>query len=207
MWSRRRSSTSGDSGSASSRPPRNGESREVAQHRAVPGQQQLLGIVLAEDAGLHLRLEVGDAAVPHRPHDGGEVDAEVGPGVDRLAAHQAHVFVVVGEEVETGADDQLDLRPAGLRLSMAPAKTLEPVAEQPLEDLVVQRFLGREVVQQAGPADADAGGDVVERGAVVARFGEAVQRLGDDLIAGRDVFAVGVGHRAPAYPSRLPTSR
>ena len=80
---------------------------------------------------------------------------------------------------------------------------LDPVAEQALEDLAVQRVLGREVVQQARPADADAGGDVVQRGALVAVLAEAVQRLGEDQVARRQP-----PHRPCSpmhgHPSRVP---
>ena len=50
------------------------------------------------------------------------------------------------------------------------------------------------MVQQARPADADACGDVVERRAVVAGLGEAVERFGDDQITRGDVLGCRLGH-------------
>ena len=87
---------------------------EVAEQRAVAGDQQLLGVLLAERAGVHLPAEVVDGEVEHRPQHGGEVDAEVAAAVDRLAAHEADVGRVVGEELEPGPQDELDLGPADL---------------------------------------------------------------------------------------------
>ena len=63
-------------------------------------------------------------------------------------------------------------------------ESVDPVAEQLLEDFAVQGFFRREVVQQAGATDAHAGGDVVERRAVVAVLGEAAARLGQDELTG-----------------------
>jgi len=59
-----------------------------------------------------------------------------------------------------------------------------PVGQRPLEDLAVEGVLGREVVKKAGPADADSGGDVVERRPLVSVLGEAAQRLGQDGVPG-----------------------
>ena len=55
-----------------------------------------------------------------------------------------------------------------------------PVGQRALEDLAVQRLLGREMVEEARPADADPFGDVVERGTVVAVFGEAAKGFRQD---------------------------
>ena len=76
---------------------------------------------------------------------------------------------------------------------MALVEAIEPVGQQVLEDLLVERFFRREVVQQARPPDADAGGDVVERGAVVAGVGEARHRLVEDLLPGAARCRFGFG--------------
>ena len=126
-----------------------------------------------------------DRLVEDRPQHRGEVDAEVRAAVDRLAAHQTHVVGVLGEELGTRREHQLDLRPAPLGDADGVAEPLEPVRQQPLEDLPVEGVLRVEVVQQARPPDPDASGDVVQRRAVVAVLGEAVERLGEDLLARR----------------------
>src|SRR5699024_194198 len=54
------------------------------------------------------------------------------------------------------------------------------------EHLGVDRFLGREVVQQARPPQADGPGDLVQRGAVVAVIGEAATCLDDDRVPRRE---------------------
>ncbi|MFM2077395.1 MAG: hypothetical protein RJA49_1285, partial [Actinomycetota bacterium] len=147
-----------------------------------------------EHTAVHLPLEELDGAVEHRPQHGSEVDAEVGTAVQRLPAHQAHVVRVVGEEPEAGLDDHLHLLPTDLGCRDHHVEALEPVAQQLLEHLAVQRVLGREVVQQARPADADTCGDVVQRRAVVPGLGKAVERLGKNEVARRDVLRGGVGH-------------
>ena len=59
---------------------------EVAEQRAVAGQQQLVGVLAAERAGVHLGLEVGDGSVEHRTHHGGKIDRQVPAPVNRGAA-------------------------------------------------------------------------------------------------------------------------
>src|SRR5690606_4599540 len=60
------------------------------------------------------------------------------------------------------------------------ADALAPVGQRLLEHRLVDRTLRREVVQQAGPPDADARRDVVERGPLVAALGEAAASLLED---------------------------
>ena len=67
----------------------------------------------------------------------------------------------------------------------------EPVRQQALEHLAVQHFLGREVVEQRLPADADLGDDVVQRRAVVPVVREAGERGVEDLISGGAALADG----------------
>ena len=105
--------------------------------------------------------------------------------VDRLPAHEPHVGRVVDEELEPGPQDELDLGQPRSVGGDGGVEAAEPVRQQALEDLAVQRLLGREVVQQAGPADADAGGDVVERRALVAGRREAGHGLVEDRLARR----------------------
>ncbi len=62
----------------------------------------------------------------------------------------------------------------------------------------VQGLLGGEVVQQAGAADPDVVGDVVQAGAVVALRGEALERDGQNLRLG-----VVAGHRRPLTDHRV----
>ena len=69
--------------------------------------------------------------------------------------------MVVGKEVETGPDDELHLGPAALGHVDRFGQTLEPVAQEPLEDLVVEGLFRRKVVKQARTANSDRGGDVV----------------------------------------------
>ena len=107
------------------------------------------------------------------------------PAVERLAPYEAHVVRVLGKEVEPGTHHQFHLRPAAIGDADRIDQTVEPVLEQALEDLLVQRVLRGEVVQQAGPPDPHPAGDVAERGAVVPVLGEAVQRLDQDEFARR----------------------
>src|SRR5690606_33752440 len=85
------------------------------------------------------------------------------------------------------------LRALGLFDGLADA--LAPVGEGLLEHRLVDRGLRREVVEQAGAPDADAGGDVVERGPLVAALGEAATGLLEDRRACRAGTTL-VRHRA-----------
>jgi hypothetical protein len=71
-------------------------------------------------------------------------------GVQRLAAHEADVVRVRREEVEPGAEDDLDLRHPRSLASIGPVESPEPVAEQPLDHLDVQRVLRREWCRRLG---------------------------------------------------------
>ena len=95
---------------------------------------------------------------------------EVAVGLEGLPAHDAHELGVLPEEAEAGDDDPLDLGPAlaGVVTRRGDLDPSDPLQQGGLEDLLVDGVLGGEVVQDAGSADADALGDVVERGAVVA---------------------------------------
>ena len=133
-----------------------------------------------------------------------QVDAEVRSPVDRLAPHQPDEVVVVGEEPEPGVEHELDLRPPDLRRVDGVGEPGEPVRQRAFEDLSVEGLLRVEVVQQARPPDPDAGGDVVERRAVVAGMREAGQRLVEDLVARRSLI---VDQRllSKGLPSHCPT--
>ena len=141
----------------------------------------------------------------------------MGAAVDCLPADQADVGGVVDEVPEAGAQDQLDLGPAALFDRHRCVETAEPVRQQALEHLAVERLLGREVVQQARPPDPDAGGDVVQRRALVPGRGEADDGLVEDQLprgAGRSgVTADGVPRSGDPRPfghcteRALPTSR
>ena len=74
---------------------------------------------------------------------------------------------------------------------MAPGQPGEPVGQQAFEDLAVQHFLRREVVEQRLPADPDLGDDVVQRRAVVPVVREAGECGVEDLVAGGAALADG----------------
>ena len=92
---------------------------------------------------------------------------------------------------------------------------LDPVGERVEQHRAVQRFLRREVVQQARAADADLVGDLVEARAGVAVLGEAAARdLEDQLLRGRSTmssFGEGrssdCGLEAVSHDASLPTGR
>ena len=167
---------------------------EVAEQGAVPGDQQLLGVLLAERArrpspGGSSRRRGRTSAAARRPGR-----CRGGAAVDRLPAHEADVGRVVGEV--TRSRRAARARPCSQPCSSeatAASSAAEPVRQQALEHLAVQRLLRREVVQQAGPADADAGGDVVERRALVAGGREARDGLVEDRLARRADRRTGVG--------------
>jgi N-acetylglucosamine-6-phosphate deacetylase len=165
--------------------------REVAEQRPISGQQQLLRIVLTKVAGSHLALEVTGCIVERRPENTGQVDAEVGAVVQCLTAHQADVFGVVAEEPEPGDQHRLHLRPATQVDADRIGEAVEPVREETLENLAVENLLRSEVMQQARPADTHGCCDVVQRGSVVAGFGEAMQRFDHDLIPRREMLSSG----------------
>src|SRR5688500_1332683 len=54
-----------------------GRTGEVAEQRAVPGEEQLLGIVATERARVHFALEVPDSEIPHRTEDRGQIEPDV----------------------------------------------------------------------------------------------------------------------------------
>ena len=103
--------------------------------------------------------------------------------VDGRPADEADVVGVVGEVVEPGLEDQLDLHPPLLGRFDGDDEAAEPVRQEALEHLAVQRLLGGEVVEQAWPTDSHTGGDVVQRRALVAVGPEAGDRLVEDQLA------------------------
>ena len=121
--------------------------------------------------------------------------------IERFATHQAYIVGVIGEQVETGLDDELHLADPPLRSRNGSFESFEPVAEQHLEHLVVQRLFGWEVVQQARPTNADPGGDVVQRGSFVAALCEASHGLGDDQFTSGKYLTLLNSHGSSAYES------
>ena len=89
--------------------------RQVRQHRAVAGEQQLAGVVAAQPAGVHLAFEERGAAVEQRAEQHRELFAEDRAALERLPAHEAHEVGVLLEEAERGAQHALDLRPTFAR--------------------------------------------------------------------------------------------
>ena len=111
----------------------------------------------------------------------------------RLVAHQPHEVGVLEEPPHGLGEHAVDVRPplfGGGRVVDGLVDALPPVGERPLEHGLVDRVLRREVVQQARPPDADAGGDVVQRRALVAVLGEAATGFEQDGLACRSCFSV-----------------
>ena len=190
----RASRKSSSSGSWPSTPCQNGTSLKKPRMALVPVMISCARVVLAEAPLAHLGLEEADGPVEERLEHGAEVDAEVALAVEGLALHDPHELGVGAEEVERGGDDVVGLAPpleVGHRdRGLDPA---DPLGQRRLEHLPVDGLLVGEVVQEAGLADAHAGGDVVERGAGEALLGEAVLRLQQDRVPGRQP-AVRLGH-------------
>ena len=145
---------------------------EVAEHDAVAGEQELLGVDAAEAAGRPSRSRSSATA----RWKNGRSDAPRSmprwpPPSSASRRTMPHELRVLLEEAEAGGDDQVDLAasPRGRARPTASSTRIGPLAEAIAEDLGVDGVLGREVVQQARPADADRLGDLVERRAVVAR--------------------------------------
>ncbi len=182
--SRRAWSASGESGSSSSRLAIERCVREVGQRGAVPGEQQLARVVPVQEPRVHLRLEEHHAPVEHRAQDEPELLGEHRPAVERLAPDQAHELGVILEELERGAHDPLDLRPAAGRVRDRVVDERAPVGEVREQDLLVERFLRREVVQEARPLDADLVGDLREAGRREAVIGEPPAGDDDDQLLG-----------------------
>ena len=86
--------------------------KSFSGERAVPGQQELFGVVLPEVARLHLPAEEGGGPLEHRAEGLAEVHAEVGVALQELAAHDADELRVPLEEVEAGGDDPVHPVPA-----------------------------------------------------------------------------------------------
>ena len=183
--SRRCSSARGSSGSLSSRPPRNGASREVAEQGAVPGEQQLLGVLRG---GTCRRPSPGRSSRrPGRTSGAARRRGRCRGGRRRRWPRGAPGARSPGCRRSTSKPARRTSSTFSqpcCSAATAASRRLEPVGQQELEHLAVQRLLGREVVQQAGPTDADAGGDVVERRALVAGGREADDRLVEDRLAG-----------------------
>ena len=70
---------------------------EVVEDGAVAADDQLLGVVAAEAAGVHLALEVGHRPLEPGPQGLAQVDAEVGAVGQGLVADEPHEVAVVGE--------------------------------------------------------------------------------------------------------------
>ena len=133
-----------------------GHVAEVAHERGVAGEQQLLGIEPAEAAGVHLPLEV-----PDRPLEAAAAARRRGrrpAGSWRRAPRGARCGRTPGspEEPEAGGDHPVDLAPALARVVTlgGDLDPTDPLDEGRVEDLLVDRLLRREVVQDARAADA-----------------------------------------------------
>ena len=157
---------------------------EVRQQCPVAGEEELLGVLGAEVPGAHLALEERDGSREERLEHRAELDAEPPAPLQGLPPHQPDELRVLHEEVEAGREHAVYHRPAFARTLRGPLDLGVPVDERDFEDLAVQRFLRREVVEEAGSADADRRCDVVERRALVTVLGEATEGLGQDGISG-----------------------
>ena len=117
---------------------------EVAQDGAGAGDDQLLAVVLAEAPLAHLGVEEGHGAIEEGLQHGAEVDTEVTMAVERLPPHDPHEVGVLAEELERRGDDVIELRPALLVAHLdGVLDTDDPVGQRGLEDLPVDRLLGR----------------------------------------------------------------
>ena len=178
---------------------------EVVEDRPVAADDELLGVVLAQPPGVHLAVEVVDGPLEERADRLAEVDAEVAAGGERLVADEAHELGVLEEPPDGLGEDLVDVGPPlgpGGRIVDRLVDALAPVGQRALEHLLVDGLLRGEVVQQAGPADADAGGDVVERRAVVAVLGEAARastRIASRVELASPSYATAV--RVPGRPA------
>ena len=118
--------------------------------------------------------------------------------------------MVVGEEVETGADDQFDLGPTVFGNIDGLGQPLEPIAQQPLEDLVVQRLFDGKWWSRLGRRIPTPAAMSLSEVPSYPDFGKAVQGLVDDQVAGRQLLDHGVPHVGQCkrfFPERLPTGR
>src|SRR6476620_12450884 len=60
---------------------------EVAEHRAISGQDELLRIDVAEISRRHLGLEIAHRMQKQRTESRAEIDAEVGAALEGLTPH------------------------------------------------------------------------------------------------------------------------
>ena len=139
-----------------------------------------------QPARVHLALRKLGGAVDERLQARAELLGEQRPDVERLAPGEPHEVGVGLEERERGAQHPLDLGPALDQVADRVVDDREPVRERLLEHRAVERVLGREVVQQARPADPDLVGDLAQARGRQPVLGEAApgdvedQRLGVD---------------------------
>ena len=154
---------------------------EIRQHRAVAGEQELARVVATQPARVHLALEERGAAIEQRAQQHRELLAQDRSALERLPAHEAHEVGTLLEEAERGAQHPLDLRPALAGALGRLVDEPDPVGEGVEQHRAVERFLRREVVEQARPPDPDLVGDLGQARAGVAVVGETVARDLEDL--------------------------
>ena len=143
---------------ATEQPLDEGQVAEVAQEGAVAGEQELLGIELAEVARRPSRARSrrrparsrGRSATPRST-------PRRAVAVEGLAADDADEVRVLPEELEAGGEHLVDLAPAlascGRPRWRSSTRPIHSTRAR-LEDLLVDGLLRREVVQHARPADA-----------------------------------------------------
>src|SRR4029079_14336881 len=99
-------------------------------------------------------------------------------------ADEANEVGALLEEPERGAHDALDLRPPFAHALRRLVDEAEPIGERLEEHRAVERFLGREVVEQAGAADADLLGDLRQARAGVPVLREPLSGHLEDVFLG-----------------------
>ena len=157
---------------------------EIRQHRAVTGEQELARVVATEPPGVHLAFEERGTPFEPRAQDHRELVAQDRSALQRLPAHEPHEVRALLEEPERGAHDPLDLGPALADALGRLVDEPEPVGEGLEQHRSVERFLRREVVEQARPSDPDLLGDLRQARAGVPMVGETMTSDIKDLFLG-----------------------
>jgi small ligand-binding sensory domain FIST len=158
---------------------------EVRQDRTVPGEDELLGIVVTEPACLHLTIEEFSCPRIERLQSLSQAEVEPGRLGQGFPTDQSNKIRVELEEPKTCGNNMVNFFPTITRHLGCGVNTFQPLRYLRFEHVLVERLLGLEMMQQARPTDSHRARNVVQGGAVIPALGKQLERSSNDCLTRR----------------------